>query len=440
MLKTIFLSMFSFLMLLKASLSSYALPCVEVHGFIRLDAQYQDRIPIYFPSQPFPDAFTIPLNNQPRNKHGQTLVDTRLTRCNLSAWYDFCKVSILGFIEVDFLSESTFSLDPRLRPDAGTQRNVFLVNGDARFANSFIPRLRHAFIYFDTDYGWNLMVGQFWTQFVSMELADPQLLDFVGPAGYTVVRQPQIALGYCAPLGCDFGQLRFVASIEKQAVSRLDLERLVHLHPAFQDENQGYLQQYPLFVARAGWYDYDPLQVEVAGAGTQIRFEENANFVDFPLYQKDGWAAQATVQSTWNCLTFFARYRYLDGLNRLSGTEFPDVVIATPPGGTPHLETIRSHGGFAGVTWEPSPCTSITAIYGQTNAKEVPFSTFSSGLVTRFGVADAVKRVRSYQLAAIHWVLPTLSVGVEFKRWQATTFGNVGGHLDVYAFATSYHF
>ncbi|MCH8544174.1 MAG: porin [Alcanivorax sp.] len=73
---------------------------------------------------------------------------------------------VLGaYIELDFLTQSM---------------------GDERITNSYAPRIRHAYATFG-----DMLFGQTWSAFFDVS-ALPDLLDFVGPVGTTLVRQAQV--------------------------------------------------------------------------------------------------------------------------------------------------------------------------------------------------------------------------------------------------------
>lgn len=73
---------------------------------------------------------------------------------------------VLGtYIELDFLTQAI---------------------GDERITNSYAPRIRHAF----ATWG-DVLFGQTWSTFFDVA-ALPDLLDFVGPVGTTLVRQAQV--------------------------------------------------------------------------------------------------------------------------------------------------------------------------------------------------------------------------------------------------------
>jgi hypothetical protein len=63
--------------------------------------------------------------------------------------------------------------------------------GDERVTNSFSSRIRSAYISWEYKPGHSLLAGQEWSTFFNTA-ALPDLIDFVGPVGTVVERQPQI--------------------------------------------------------------------------------------------------------------------------------------------------------------------------------------------------------------------------------------------------------
>jgi len=137
-------------------------------GFIKMDAMlstYSDGDVIdgygrdyYAPSQIVPgtEPDTTELDMTARNSrfNFKTVTETENGK------------SITSFIELDFSTTG---------------------GGNEVVSNSYVPRLRHAFVKYD-----GLLVGQTWSNFMNVG-ALPEVADFIGPSESTVfIRQPQV--------------------------------------------------------------------------------------------------------------------------------------------------------------------------------------------------------------------------------------------------------
>ena len=159
-----------------------ALPClflaqgglaaeVKVGGYVKLDAMYSDydsgSVGAGAIGRDFYLPGTVPAAGDGGGE-GETYLDfhARETRFNLKATDEVDGKSVTAFIEFDFLVTA---------------------GGNERVSNSYVPRMRHAFVKYDK---W--LLGQTWTTFQNVG-ALAENLDFVGPAeGTTFGRQPMI--------------------------------------------------------------------------------------------------------------------------------------------------------------------------------------------------------------------------------------------------------
>ncbi|MDF1763376.1 MAG: DcaP family trimeric outer membrane transporter, partial [Oleibacter sp.] len=137
-------------------------------GFIKLDAMlsdYSDGDVIdgygrdyYAPSQLVsgtePDTAELDMSARNSRFNFKTVTDVENGK------------SITSFIELDFSTTA---------------------GGNEVVSNSYVPRLRHAYITYD-----NVLVGQTWSNFMNVG-ALPEVADFIGPSESTVfIRQPQV--------------------------------------------------------------------------------------------------------------------------------------------------------------------------------------------------------------------------------------------------------
>jgi len=156
-----------------------ALPClflaqaalaaeVKVGGYIKLDALYSDYDSGSVGAGTIGRDFYLPGTVPAGDGESEQYLDfhARETRFNFKATDEVDGKSVTAFLEFDFLATA---------------------GGNERVSNSYVPRMRHAFIKYDK---W--LLGQTWTTFQNVG-ALAENLDFVGPAeGTTFGRQPMI--------------------------------------------------------------------------------------------------------------------------------------------------------------------------------------------------------------------------------------------------------
>lgn len=433
-----------FLVLLaKGSPFANAYPHAEVHGNIRLDLQYNSRIPIIFPAVPFAESATIgqPDNTDYKNAHKQLLMDARMSQVDVIAWDCYSWVNIFGQIEIDFLNQTPWAT-PVILESQVLQRPYLsdLVNGDARFLNNFAPRLRLGYFHLEFCHDFYAIIGQYWSQYSNKEIAYPDMVDYERIAGFGVPRNPQVTFGYrYYPFQNDCGHLLFTVGAEKQTVSRNSLDRAFHPTPPQQDEQQGHLQLQPVWVARAGWLDFKPFQILASAATTQMRMIRNQTP---KLYKTSAWAGNITAQSEFGQFVVFGSYRYSSGLNHLMGLDYPDVAFQGPPlSPFIRLRPVRMQGWFAGATWNFNPCTSFTFVYSKRKAPPVPLTTWSTVNILPLRLfVQAIETTKCYEAAILHRFFDNMKIGLEFKRWEVVAFAGKKTNFNIFASALWYYF
>lgn len=124
-----------------------------------------------------------PLNgSSDGDRKGSTNLHARTSRIGMEASTPSSFGLITGKIEGDFNNDGR-------TPSTGYVTNV----GTEQSTNSYNFRLRHAYVQAGS---W--LVGQSWTTFMDMDAA-PETVDFNGPVGSTMIRQPQIRYTYKTP-------------------------------------------------------------------------------------------------------------------------------------------------------------------------------------------------------------------------------------------------
>lgn len=212
---------------------------VGVSGYVKLDVQYGDKITGSLPSPgPSDTPLDPPAAGAAENGNSQTIIDARQSRLRVTFSDEVAGVKMSGRIETDF----------------------FTGDGNALVSNSRHLRLRHAFARADHPSGFSLLAGQYWSLFMNSDIAQPDLVDFNGPAGQLFARQPQLRVGYRTPLAP--GALLFEAAIEKHSVATAAGG---DLGSPLVTESQGMGQTSPLFAGKVSWLG-GPVQAEAAFA------------------------------------------------------------------------------------------------------------------------------------------------------------------------------
>lgn len=241
-LRPLFLFMFT---LLAAYLPLEAKPEIEVHGFVWCDLQGTSRLNVLNFGWPWPYAVEMPLDCDSVHHHPKFSLDARVSRLYVTAKDKICNWEVFAKVEGDFFRD----------------------NATATSLNSRDFRLRHAYADIISPCGWYLRFGQYWSLATNYDIGyPPKFVDFNGPEGSFLVRQPMLQIGYIKKLGKDKGELLFAVSMEKQAIYP-GLAK--YTYPVAIEQGNG--MTVPLFVGKVGWYKYNPLQMEWAVYGTENR-------------------------------------------------------------------------------------------------------------------------------------------------------------------------
>lgn len=399
---------------------------IEIHGFIRLDYEWMDRMPIPGPSFVGPIPTSIPFDDNPAQKHRQFLLDARISRFGLKFIGELCKIKFTGRFVI------------------GNGAGL----GEGHGFNAFRSYFRWASIRADLTPNWFFIIGQENTNFGNYDIALPTDYAFVEPNAFPGLwfdRRPLIIFGYQRELLDDGdngkGSLFISVSAEKQALFRA----LDEIKFPGKDPNQGADFLLPIFIGRVGWYGWKPLQADIGFAITQNRFIGGANInglINGKIYQtKDTpWAVQTTIKTIRGPIALFGHAQWLNGFNRFTLQSFPDVVL------DPELDlcNVYSWGWYVGATYNFNEGnTYITGMYGWEGAQHIAGSTFDHTAMA----ADWAYLVNIYhkfwfngdkafaKAAQPHW-----ETGIEFKRLNVRNFNHVKGHIDIIQGLTMYIF
>ncbi len=298
------------------------------------------------------------------------------------------------------------------------EADFFNGEGTALSSNSRNFRLRHAFVRGDLPSGLSVLAGQTWSLFMNDAIAQPDLVDFNGPAGQIFARQPQLRVGYRFPVMG--GELVLEADIEKQSTPDLGAKSV--------NEAQGEGQDIPLFAGKVSWLG-KAVQVEAGGAATRNRVILTSGKDE----TETAWGAHVSAQVDLEAftgipLTIFGHYQHVDGLNRLASGDFPTAFLNTT---TSKIENVEANGLYGGATYRLTKNTSINAVYGRNRANRLSEGGFEG---------DALKRHQSVHFNVIHKFWERWQVGLEYRRFWVDAFSDRDGDVNIGHLALWYFF
>jgi hypothetical protein len=296
---------------------------IKVGGYAKLDLIYSDRIAGGGGSRVAEfagGASAVPLAADAAAKYGDSNINARESRFNLTATGEQEGVKLKGFIETDFVTGE----------------------GSSYVSNSRGLRLRHAYGLATFENGAFVQGGQYWSNFQNNEQFY-NTIDFNGPAGQLYARSPQLRVGWKG------AGLTATASVEQSAV----------LSDGSVPGVQAQSPEVPLFTAKVH-YAFSGMSVQAAGAYAQNRATGT---------RADAYAGQVGLEIPVPGLsfpvTFQADASYLDGTNRLANGDFNDAVVIDG-----RLKNVRTFGGYAGFTTTPWKKTTLSAYYGRREAEK----------------------------------------------------------------------
>ncbi|HLC20673.1 MAG TPA: porin, partial [Candidatus Methylomirabilis sp.] len=312
---------------------------VSVSGYVKLDLQWSDKI--MGGGFPSPGVAATPLDTNKDADNTQTLLDARQSRIRVTFDDTVGGVKMSGRIETDF----------------------FQGDGNALTSNSRHLRLRHAFARADHPAGFFLLAGQTWSIWMNDAIAQPNIIDFNGPAGQIFARQPQVRAGWRNNLG-PMGSLVLEGGVEKHSTNNLG--------SALVAENQGEGQPMPLLAGKVSWL-HSMFQAEAA-----LALANNTVILTGGKDESEGaWAFQLSAQATIAPVTLVAHFQSQKGLGRLINQDFPSAFL----GADNKVENIESQGFYVGGSFALSPDASINAYYGWAKADEAASVGFTGNQV-----------------------------------------------------------
>lgn len=361
---------------------------VGISGYVKLDMQYGDKLTGEFPS---PSITNTPLDGDAVRDNGQTIIDARQSRLRATFTDEAAGIKFSGRIETDFYTQDVGGDSPGLAT-----------------SNSARLRLRHAFARADHPSGFFILAGQFFSSFMNDTIAQPELVDFNGPAGQVYnARQPQLRVGFRTPLAPGLGDLMVEADVEKHFTSNV-----VVLAPFDPNEARGEGQDVPLFAAKVSWL-HPRFQAEVAGAIG----ESKAILAGGADTTATAWGFQVSAQTNvFDPVTVFAHFQVNEGLGRLLNGDFADAVLV----GT-SLENIETVGWYAGVKYQVTPETSINGVFGWHEADEIAGSTFTGA---------SLESHQSIHVNVIHKFWQRWQAGLEYRRFDVEAFNGTDGDVN----------
>jgi len=350
---------------------------VGVSGYVKLDIQYSDKI--IGGGFPSPSPAGTPLDTNAEADNGQTLLDARQTRFRIDARDEVAGVKISSRIEADF----------------------FTGDGNAVVSNSRHLRLRHAFMRGDHPSGFFILAGQTWTLFMNIDSAQPNTVDFNGPAGQIFARQPQLRVGYRAPMG-PMGDLLLEASVEKHSLGNLGSDAV--------NESQGEGQDLPAFIGKVSWLS-KLIKAEAAAA-----VAKNTVILAGGDDEDDtGFGFQVSAEIDLSPVTLFGHYQFLDGLGRLAQADFGTQVVLVGN----QLESVESNGFYVGASLALTKDTSVNAAYGWNKLDE-----FEAGGIT-------LETHQSIVVNILHKFWQRWQVGIEYRRFDVEAFNGTEGDANI---------
>jgi hypothetical protein len=368
---------------------------VSIGGYVKLDLQYADRDLGGSNLNLGPGSTPLGPTSGEAGQQGRFSLDARETRINVEASGEVQGVTLTGRVQVDFYG-----------------------NEDSALTNTGrVVRLREAFARGDVPLSkgraWYLLAGQTTSTFSNSDIAAPDTVDANGPAGILGARQPQLRLGYQAPVGPE-AKMVFEVGAQQHSFSNVTTGNS-GTTPRTATDGQG--QDLPLFVGKVQWLN-TLLQLETAGALSRNKgvFDKAGDRGPVATRRETAWGVQVSGQITpWEPLTLYAHYQHLDGLNREGNGDFHDVVSEAPGGGVFRLRNIESDGWYTGMSVKPWGDTTLNVIYGQNRADEDVAGGFTRG--------TTIQRHRSVHLNVMRKFWTQWKWGLEYQRFMVDSFG-----------------
>jgi len=282
--------------------------------------------------------------------------------------------------------------------------------------SSYGFRVRHAY----GSYG-GLLVGQTWGTFMDVDNS-PETVDFNGPPGSTVIRQPMIRYGYGTP---SYGT--FTVALENSSSYVLDTGGSIMAVS---------LSRIPDVVLRwdgsFGWGS-----MSVRGVGQEFRVKDGVS-IDAAKY---GWGAGATAFVKMRGGADFLSLAVTGGdgigryLNYIEGAIYDDAAN--------ELRLERAWGVVAGYQLKPSDRVRVNFVYGITKNIDDDYvdAVRAAGLDTEANAGKfAVNRqVQQAHVGAIFTPIPGVDLGIEGIWGDRKTLAGEKGDIVRFNFMARYY-
>ncbi len=394
---------------------------VRISGYVKLDLQWSDTVIVGTSGvgSASPGVAVTPLDfsRNPGKSGGrfvrnhEFIVDARQTRLRVSFSDDVMGVKISGRVETDFAD--------------------LLAPNSALVSNSRFLRLRHAFARGDHPSGFFLLAGQTWSLFMNSEVAQPDLVNFKGPAGRLFARQPQLRVGYKAPLGGGMGDLLLEVDLEKHSVNNPPLGAPP---TTVVNHAQGQGQDIPLFAGKISWF-HSIFQVEAGGAVANNRVITAPTGI---AAEETAWAGQVSAQANVGPFSLYGHYHHQEGLGRLTDGVFNSTagLVARSPKDF-ELRNIESHGFYVGGQYRLTKDTSFNAVYGWHEADRIPIARFTGGVAAGAGTSCApalspcLARHQSVDVNVLQKFWERWQLGLEYRHLWVDAFNRAAGNTNV---------
>jgi len=274
--------------------------------------------------------------------------------------------------------------------------------GNERVSNSFIPRMRQAYITID-----NWLFGQAWSTFQDVG-ALPDSVDFIGPTEGTVFSR-QAMIRYTK------GPFQFAIEQPETEVTGPDGSRLLPGDDFAPDAVLRYN------------YKRDWGHLTLAGIGRTLNVEEDvvAGAQADTVFGYGVSASGKVKLGERDDFRFMATYG--DGIGRYVGVNLVNDVAVGADG---QLETIATYSGFLSYRhfWSPVLRSSVTGGY---------FKADNPVALVGDGVTDEVYSIRTN---LIYTVAKNLDVGIEYSHASRELESGIDGEMNRLQFSTKYSF
>jgi hypothetical protein len=344
---------------------------IKVGGYAKLDVLVSDRIAGgggNRVAEVAGGASAVPLSTDRDARHGDSTVNARESRLNVTATGEAEAVKLKGFIEADFMTSE----------------------GSTFVSNSRGLRLRHAYGQATFANGFFVLGGQYWSNFQNNEQFYGTI-DFNGPAGQLFNRSPQLRVGWKG------AGLAATLSAEQTAVAAPDdsIEPIV-----------AQSQDLPVFTGKVH-YAWKGLTAQGALAYGQNRAT---------VGRSSAWGAQLGVEVPVPgpvAVTLQAHVDHLDGVNRLANGDFADAALVAGD-----VKNVVTTGFYAGLSAAVTKTTTLSAYYGQRKAEEA---------VVSAGEDELQETVHA---SVVQKLWGGLEAGVEYQHARRQRFDGERGEMN----------